>query len=119
MKLVVIAALAAMLGNAAPALASARLAEQKQCMQCHAVGKDTVGPSFRTIRAIYRKERNAQAKMVAVIRDGSAAHFGPLRGQARMPDASERPPVSEREARQLARWIMQGAPASKSAPAAK
>ena len=45
-------------------------------------------------------------KMVAVIRNGSAAHLGPIWDKARMPDQSERPAVSPREARQLARWIL-------------
>ena len=100
------AALLAALAACGPALASAKLAEQKQCMQCHSVDRHTIGPSFQTIKAIYQREKNAQVKLVAVIRQGSDAHLGPLWGRARMPDASERPPVSEREARQLARWIL-------------
>ena len=89
-----------------PAWASLKLAEQKQCLQCHAVAKDTIGPSFQTIQAIYRNVKNPEAKLIAVIRQGSAANLGPHWGRARMPDDSERPQVSQREARQLARWIM-------------
>jgi cytochrome c len=90
----------------APAWASMKLAEQKQCLQCHAVARDTIGPSFQTIQAVYKKVRNPEAKLIAVIQQGSAANLGPHWGRARMPDDSERPKVSDREARELARWIM-------------
>lgn len=105
MKLILALALFALAGPG-KALASAELAEKKQCMQCHAVDKDTIGPSFRTIKAIYQRMDRREEKLIAVIRQGSAANLGPHWGRARMPDDSERPQVSEREARQLARWIM-------------
>jgi cytochrome c len=105
MKTILAAALLLLAGTG-PALASAKLAQQKQCMQCHAVDKDTIGPSFRTIKAVYQRMDRREEKLVAVIRQGSAANLGPHWGRARMPDDSERPKVSEREARQLARWIM-------------
>lgn len=100
------AAVAVTLGAAGPVLANAKLAEQKQCMQCHAVERDTIGPSFKTIRSVYRGMKNPERSLVAVIREGSDANLGPHWGPARMPNASERPLVSEREARQLARWIL-------------
>lgn len=96
----------ALLGACAPALASEQLALQKQCMQCHAVDRHVVGPSFQAIGAIYRTMDDPLPKLMAVIRDGSTAHLGPLWGHARMPDTSERPPVSLAEARQLAQWIL-------------
>lgn len=105
MKLILAAALV-LLTASGQALASAKLAQQKQCMQCHAVDKDTIGPSFQTIKAIYQRMDRREQKLVAVIRQGSAANLGPHWGRARMPDDSERPAVSEREARQLARWIL-------------
>jgi cytochrome c len=88
------------------AMPGAKLAQAKQCMQCHAIDKDTIGPSFRKIKAIYGKMKNPEAKLIDVMRLGSDAHLGPLWNRARMPDGSERPPISDREARQLARWIL-------------
>lgn len=101
-----IVALVAATVTSAPALASAKLAQAKQCMQCHAMDKDTVGPSFRTIRGVYRGVKNPEAKIVDLMRQGSDANLGPHWGRARMPDGSERPPISDQEARQLARWIL-------------
>lgn len=98
--------LAAVLVPSGSALASARLAEEKQCMQCHAADTRLIGPSFKTIKATYKRMKNPQAHLIEVIKNGSDAHLGPMSGQARMPDGSERPPISDREARQLARWIL-------------
>ena len=75
-------------------------------MQCHAVDKDTIGPSFRTIGAVYRKMKDPESKMIAVMRDGSDANLGPHWGKARMPNGAERPLINDVEARQLARWIL-------------
>ncbi len=89
-----------------PALANAKLAEAKQCMQCHAVDRHVIGPSFQDIKAVYKRMKSPERKLMDVIRMGSSANLGPHWGTARMPDGSERPLVSEREARQLARWIL-------------
>jgi cytochrome c len=88
------------------ALANAKLAEEKQCMQCHAIDKDTIGPSFQTIQTTYKTMKHPQAKLIEVMRLGSDAHLGSMWGRARMPDGSERPPINDREAKQLARWIL-------------
>ncbi|MFC5499280.1 c-type cytochrome [Caenimonas terrae] len=100
------AAVAAGGNGAGKAAAGAKLAEAKQCMQCHAIDKDTIGPSFQKIKAVYSKMRNPESKLIDVMRLGSDAHLGPLWTRARMPDGSERPPISDREAKQLARWIL-------------
>ena len=91
------------------ALASLKLAEEKQCLQCHAVDKESIGPSFREISAIYRTVKHPERQLIDVMQLGSAAHLGPMAGSARMPDVSERPAISEQEAKQLARWILTGA----------
>ncbi len=111
MNLVVLAPTALLLGTLASgqALASLKLAQEKQCLQCHAVDKDTIGPSFRKISAVYRTVKEPQQKLIDVMRLGSAAHLGPMSGSARMPDMSERPAINDREAKQLARWILTGA----------
>lgn len=91
-------------------MSSEELLEQKQCLQCHAVDRHVIGPSFQTMGRIYGRMKDPVPQIVAVIRDGSAAHLGSMWDGARMPDQSERPVVSEKEARQLARWILsQGA----------
>ena len=94
------------LGTSGSALANAKLAEAKQCLQCHAVDRHTIGPSFQTIKAVYKRMKNPEARLIAVMREGSDANLGPHWGPARMPNGSERPAISDREAKQLARWIL-------------
>ena len=106
MNLTLTAVLLTGLGLSGQALANARLAEEKQCLQCHALEKDTIGPSFQKIKAVYKGTKNAEARLIAVMRQGSDANLGPHWGRARMPNDSERPTISDREARQLARWIL-------------
>jgi Cytochrome c551/c552 len=107
MKLfVLVGAVFLALGTCGQALASVKLAQEKQCMQCHAVDKHAIGPSFQTINALYRRMKAPEARLVEVIQQGSNANLGPHWGRARMPDSSERPLVSDREAKQLARWIL-------------
>jgi cytochrome c len=103
--LVTLALLAAACGPA-HAVSSAKLAQDKQCTQCHALDKDTIGPSFRKMGVIYRRMNKPETRLIEVMRLGSAAHLGPMAGRARMPDDSERPRLSQREAKQLARWIL-------------
>ena len=89
-----------------PAQANEALAQKKQCLQCHAVDETRAGPSFRQISATYKTVKRPQAMLIAVMREGSNANLGPHWGQARMPDGSERPRISNEEARRLARWIL-------------
>ncbi|WP_374436674.1 hypothetical protein [Inhella sp.] len=44
--------------------------------------------------------------MVITLRAGSAGTGGPRWNKAKMHDPSERPRVSDQEARELARWIL-------------
>jgi len=73
------------------------------------VEKDSIGPSFRKISATYKTVKHPQQMLIDVMRLGSDAHLGPMSGAARMPDMSERPAINDREAKQLAKWILSGA----------
>lgn len=105
MKLILLAMVLAT-GASGEALAGAKLAKEKQCMQCHAIDRHTIGPSFQTIKAVYSRMNSPEARLIEVMRQGSDANLGPHWGGARMPDSSERPLINDREAKQLARWIL-------------
>lgn len=87
-----------------------RLANEKQCMGCHDVKQDGAGPSFEKIAAKWAGNKDAVRVMVKTIRMGSEAAGGPHWGAAKMPNDSERPKVSEAEARQLSNWILNQKP---------
>jgi cytochrome c len=89
-----------------PALANQRLAEDKQCMGCHAMTTEGAGPSFKKIAALWRDRKDAEGPLVRIIRQGSTSPGGPHWNKATMPDQAERPLVSEAEAKRLAAWIL-------------
>jgi cytochrome c len=106
MKQLVHAALLGSLLAGGSAFASVELANTKQCMQCHKAKEDFAGPSFHKIAVARKGEPDAIKRMTATIRQGSASTGGPHWGEAKMPDQSERPMVSEKEAKALAKWIL-------------
>ncbi|HJV72014.1 c-type cytochrome [Ideonella sp.] len=102
----VLAAAAAVAAFHGAAMASEKLAQDKQCMGCHAIKEDGAAPSFQKIARFWKGRQDAEASMVATIRRGSAATGGPHWNKATMPDQAERPLVSEPEAKALAKWIL-------------
>jgi cytochrome c len=86
--------------------ASAKLVEEKQCLQCHAASQSTIGPSFKQIRAQWKGKKDAEAKLIAVISRGSEATGGPHWGAAKMPNDAERPMVTDAEAKKMVKWIL-------------
>ena len=106
MKVMLVTALFVVTVASGQALANAKLAEEKQCMQCHAVDRQVIGPSFQSIKAVYKRMKSPEKKLIDVMRMGSDANLGPHWGAARMPGGSERPLISDQEAKQLARWIL-------------
>lgn len=103
-RVLVLAAMAA--AFSLPVQADQKLAESKQCFGCHAVATDGAGPAFKKIAAYWRDRKDAQVMLVRTIRKGSAATDGPHWNKATMPDQSERPLVSEAEAKRLAAWVL-------------
>jgi cytochrome c len=52
------------------------LAGKKGCFECHALGRDYVGPSFRAIAERYRMQPESRAQLAETIRSGSRGHWG-------------------------------------------
>ncbi|APE30457.1 hypothetical protein BOX17_05485 [Halomonas aestuarii] len=79
-----------------------KLAEEKQCLSCHARDDDTPRtPSFTSIAAKYAGGE-MRDYLVEVVMTGGEKHWG----SATMPEPGERPEVSEEEAGQLVDWIL-------------
>jgi cytochrome c len=98
MKHVLIPAI--MLVLAGPAVASADLAKSKSCLACHAVDKKLVGPALRDVARRYAGTPNAEAVLARRIQAGGGGKWGP------MPMPAQKN-VSDKEAQDLARWILQ------------
>ncbi len=96
-KFALIASLAAVI--AAPAFASADLAQKKNCLACHAADKKLVGPSYKDVAAKYAGQKDAVAKMAEKIQKGGVGAWG----QVPMP---ANPQVNADEAKTLATWVL-------------
>lgn len=81
------------------AYAQADLAKAKNCVSCHTVANDLVGPSFKKIAAKYAGQKGAEDKLVQKVMKGGAGSFGQLPMPAN-------PQVSEAEARSLVKWVL-------------
>ena len=82
-----------------PALASADLAQKKNCMACHATDKKLVGPAYKEVAAKYAGQKDAVDKLAQKVIKGSTGVWGPVP----MPANAQ---VSEAEAKQLAAWVL-------------
>lgn len=71
----------------------------KNCMACHRVDRNALGPSFRAVAAKYAETAGVEQALALKIREGGAGVWGatPMPAQ---------PQVSEAEALTLARWIL-------------
>ncbi|MEQ6916413.1 c-type cytochrome [Halomonas aquatica] len=79
-----------------------QLAEEKQCLSCHARDDDTPRtPSFNSIAAKYAGTQ-MKGYLIDVVMAGGEDHWG----SATMPEPGERPEVSEEQAEQLVDWIL-------------
>ena len=96
--------------NAAPAAnvvasvtlpAGAALAQKAGCMACHGVVKGAVGPAFRDVAAKYADAGQAEARLVAKIRNGGGGVWGAIPMPAQ-------PQLKEGDARVIVQWILAG-----------
>ena len=95
-RLIVLASAALIAG---PALASADMAQKKNCMACHAVDKKLVGPAYKDVAAKYAKEKDAATKLAEKIQKGGSGVWGPVP----MPPNTN---VNAEEAKALATWVL-------------
>lgn len=79
----------------APAFANQQLAQQKNCMSCHAVDKKIVGPAYKDVAAKYKNDPKAEAMLVQKVMKGggrclgSGADAGQQHQRSRCQDAGE------------------------------
>lgn len=98
MKRLTLALVAAGLMLAGPALADEALAKKDMCLNCHAIDKKLMGPSFKDIAAKYKGNKEAEKMLAESIAKGSKGKFGAIP----MPPQ----PKAEGDAAALAKWIM-------------
>jgi cytochrome c len=75
------------------------LAARKACLNCHNVDHKVIGPAFKDVANRYRKQADAEKKLVAKVLQGGSGAWGPVA----MPANRQ---VDEAQARQLVHWVL-------------
>jgi cytochrome c len=81
------------------AFADDELYKTRNCVACHRVDRNSMGPSFNSIAAKYADDKEADMRLAKKIREGG----GGVWGSTPMPPQSQ---VSEDESLTLARWVL-------------
>jgi cytochrome c len=89
-----------LLAASSTAFADDDLYKTKNCMACHRVDRNTLGPSFKNVAAKYAGDNAAEAQLARKIREGGVGVWGSVP----MPPQAQ---VSDEESVTLARWILQ------------
>jgi cytochrome c len=77
-----------------------RLAEEKGCFECHAIGWKHVGPAFTDVAARYRFDPGARDLLVDKLRFGGRQHWGERFNM--WPQTN----LSDEEAYALIEWVL-------------
>ncbi len=98
MKALTALAIAATLSFSGAAFADADLAKKNACIGCHDATAKKLGPTWTAIAAKHKGDKDAEAKLVAAINNGSKGVYGkiPMPKQAK----------AGADAAALAKWIM-------------
>ena len=70
------------------------------CMNCHAVDRKVVGPSFKDVAAKYKDDANAEAKLLKKVLNGGYGVWGKMR----MP--ANRGKMTDQEFKTIVNWIL-------------
>jgi cytochrome c len=93
-----VAALLTLLASGS-AMADLKLAQEKNCMACHAVDKKMVGPAYKEVAAKYAGQKDAVDKLAQKVIKGGSGVWGPVP----MPANAQ---VSEADAKKLVAWVL-------------
>jgi cytochrome c len=99
MKVLVLAAAAALLSGVAAADDNEALAKKHNCLACHSIDKKGVGPAYKEIAKKYKGQAGMQAKLAEKVKKGGAGVWGqiPMPPNAAVPD---------KDVKELVEWIL-------------
>ncbi len=90
--------------QAAPdAAAALSIVQKNNCLSCHAVDSQVVGPAYREIAKKYHGDASAPDKLFTKVRNGGAFVWG----EVPMPP---NPNISDADLHTVIAWILSGAP---------
>ena len=80
---------------------AADLAQRSNCLACHAVDRQLIGPAFKDVAARYKGQADAPAKLAQKVRQGGSGNWGSVP----MPP---HPNLREDDLATLVRWVLGG-----------
>lgn len=86
---------------ASAAHADQALATAKGCMACHDMATKKVGPAYKDVAKKYAGQKDAEAKLVKKVLEGSSGTWGPIP----MP-SNKAMGVTEADAKKLVVWVL-------------
>lgn len=75
-------------------------AKKAGCLNCHAVDKKLVGPSYKEVAAKYKGDAGAEAKLTKKVIDGGSGVWG------KMPMPANKGKISDEELKATVSWIL-------------
>lgn len=75
-------------------------AKKAGCMNCHAVDKKLVGPSYKDVAAKYKGDAGAEAKLIKKVMDGGSGAWGT------MPMPANKGKMTDEELKTTVGWIL-------------
>ncbi|MDA8416302.1 MAG: c-type cytochrome [Betaproteobacteria bacterium] len=99
---IVVAVMGLSMAAGAHADAGLDLARKSGCLNCHAVDKKRVGPSYQEVAAKYKGQASAQARLVAKVTNGGSGVWGAMP----MPPKGGNANLSEADIKVLVKWVL-------------
>ena len=76
------------------------LAKKSNCLACHSVEKNVVGPAFKSVAAKYRGDATAEERLIAKVSKGSAGVWGSV------PMPANSPAVKDDDIKALVNFVL-------------
>ncbi len=76
------------------------LAKASNCMACHAVDHKLIGPAYQDVAKKYKGDKEAEAKLIAKVKNGGAGVWGQI------PMPPNAPKVSDADIKTLVEWVL-------------
>jgi cytochrome c len=86
-----------------------KLISGSDCLSCHALDSQVVGPSWKAIAKRYREQTGSEARLAARVREGGAGKWGDVA-------MTPHPDLPDAQSRLMVRWILSLSDSPSSAP---
>jgi cytochrome c len=80
--------------------AAEALAQKSGCLNCHAIDKKVLGPSYKDVATKYKGDKTAEAKLIQKVKTGGSGAWGNI------PMPANSPQVKDEDIKTVVQWIL-------------